>query len=150
MRERRWRPFSTSCREPVAQSVEHRPFKARALGSSPSRLTIYSSAASSFLRDLRRPATTLRCGNIKAAYYIESLSRLIEKPPVLCGLPSTMWSICLVVTHPLGRNVAPPSYTLLPRGDRGSVSGAERPDLVRFLSITDARAFSDWRAGVVT
>jgi hypothetical protein len=28
-------PFS----EPVAQSVEHRPFKARALGSSPSRLT---------------------------------------------------------------------------------------------------------------
>jgi hypothetical protein len=27
--------------EPVAQSVEHRPFKARALGSSPSRLTKY-------------------------------------------------------------------------------------------------------------
>ncbi|SPP65910.1 hypothetical protein NITLEN_40383 [Nitrospira lenta] len=34
-----WLDDSISHREPVAQLVEHRPFKARALGSSPSRLT---------------------------------------------------------------------------------------------------------------
>lgn len=41
MRERSWRPFSASVSEPVAQSVEHRPFKARVLGSNPSRLTSF-------------------------------------------------------------------------------------------------------------
>jgi hypothetical protein len=46
--------------EPVAQSVEHRPFKARALGSSPSRLTINNQALPSVLA-LAKPLTIAPC-----------------------------------------------------------------------------------------
>ncbi len=86
MRERSWRPFSTSCREPVAQLVEHRPFKARVPGSSPGRLTRYND-----LHGVVRGACTLLSVDHLSINRLFSYSELLNREPTCESWPD--WSI---------------------------------------------------------